>query len=66
LLIGFIGLRFWGDSMINIDIFSLGNEFKSDCGEMFKVISNFSEGKKIFIELEKAEPVEPPEELIKE
>lgn len=44
--------------MINIDTLSLGCEFKDDNGNAFKVISNFSEGKKIFCELELVEPVD--------
>lgn len=37
--------------MINIDVLTLGNEFKNNDGELFKVTSNFSEGDKIFVEL---------------
>ena len=39
--------------MINIDVLTLGCEFKDVDGDIFKVTSNFSEGKKLFVELEK-------------
>lgn len=49
--------------MINIDTLILGNEFKDNDGNTFKVTSNFSEGNKLYVELVKVEPVG---ELIKE
>ena len=52
--------------MLNIDIFTLGNPFKDDSGNDWNVTSNFSEKNKLFIEITKAEPVEPPEDLIPE
>ena len=52
--------------MVNIDVLTLGNELKNDSNEIFKVVSNFSEGKKIFIELELVAPTnEELQELIK-
>lgn len=54
-------------NMINIDVLTLGNELKNDSNELFKVTSNFSEGKKMYVELERVEAVVPPEdEIIKE
>lgn len=52
--------------MVNIDLLTLGNEMKDAQGDIYKVISNFSEGKKIYIELEKQVMVGPAEELIPE
>ncbi len=53
--------------MINIDIFTLGNEFKDDTGNIYKVISHLGEGKKIYIELELVVPVnEPLKELLED
>lgn len=47
--------------MPNIDILTLGNEFKDNNGKVWKVTSNFSQNEnKILVEIEKAE------ELIKE
>lgn len=45
--------------MINIDTLTMGNEFKDEHGDTFKVVSNFSENNKIFVELEKVvnEPI---------
>lgn len=51
--------------MINIDIFTLGNEFKADNGETYAVISNLSEGDRIIVEFKKISN-EPLQELIKE
>ena len=39
---------------------------KNENGEIFKVVSNFSEKDKIFVQLEKVEAVIPPDELLKE
>jgi hypothetical protein len=44
--------------MINIDNLTLGNEWKNDSNEVFKVTSNFSDGKKLYVELELIEKVE--------
>lgn len=52
--------------MISIDTLTLGNEFKDAQGEIYKVTSNFSEGKKLYVELEKQEAVDPAQELIPE
>ena len=55
--------------MFSLPDFTLGNEFKNDTGDILKVVSNFGEGKKIYIELEIQEPavVAPAEnEIIKE
>ncbi len=41
--------------MINIDILTLGCEFKDSNGEIYKVTSNFSQNKKLFVELDKVE-----------
>lgn len=43
--------------MLNIDVLTLGNEFKDADGNIFKVASNFSEKNKLFIELEKQEEI---------
>ena len=51
--------------MTNIDVLTLGNELKNDSNEIFKVVSNFSEGSKIFIELQRSEN-EQLKEIIKE
>jgi len=50
--------------MINIDVFTLGNEFKDEGGNIYKVSSNFSDERKIFVELTPV--LVEPEELIKE
>ena len=50
--------------MINIDTLTLGNELKDEAGNLWKVTSNVSYSEnKFLIELEKVEPVEPPQEL---
>ena len=46
--------------MLNIDVLTIGNVFKDDNGNEWKIVSNFSD-KKIYVELEKAEAVEPLE-----
>lgn len=51
--------------MINIDVFTIGSEFKSDNGETYIVISNFGDKNKLYVELEK-KVEEDKEELIKE
>lgn len=51
--------------MLNIDNFTIGNLFKNDSGEIYKVVSNWGENKRIYIELqlydtefeEKLEPI---------
>jgi hypothetical protein len=50
--------------MLHIDTLTLGNDFKDNDGNIFKVSSNFSEGNKIFVELAKVdnEPLEPIKE----
>ena len=48
--------------MVNIDILTVGNEFKDADGEIYKVQSNFSEEGKIYVELVKVEPAELIEE----
>ena len=45
---------------------TIGTEYKGNDGESYKVSNNFSDKNKMYIELERVEPVEPPEELIKE
>lgn len=52
--------------MLHIDILTVGNEFKNDQGDIFKITSNMNDGKKGFVEYEKVEVVVPPEELIEE
>jgi hypothetical protein len=53
--------------MFSLPDFTLGNEFKNDTGDVLKVVSNFGEGKKIYIELEIQAVVAPAEdEIIKE
>jgi len=39
--------------MLNVDVLTVGAEFKNDSGEILKVVSNFSDEKKVFVELEK-------------
>lgn len=39
--------------MLHIDNLTLGNELKNDQGEVYMVTSNFSDGKKIYVEIEK-------------
>lgn len=48
--------------MFSLPDFTLGNEFKNDTGDILKVVANFGEGKKIYIELERVEVVVPPED----
>ncbi len=53
--------------MVNIDLLTLGNEFKDMDGNIYKVVGNISEGDEIMVRLEKVVPVnEPLQELIKE
>ena len=52
--------------MLNIDNLTLGNEWKNDSNDIYKITSNFSEGNKIYIELEKVANVEPSGEIIPE
>ena len=49
--------------MFSLPDFTLGNEFKNDTGDILKVVSNFGEGKKIYIELDRVEAVVPPNEF---
>ncbi len=44
---------------------TIGTEYKGNDGETYKVTSNFSEGKKIFVELTKVENEE-LQELLKD
>lgn len=48
--------------MINIDCLTLGQEFKDVDGNIFKVVSNFSQINKLFVELERIIP-EPPDPI---
>jgi hypothetical protein len=48
--------------MFSLPDFTLGNTFKNDTGDILKVVANFGEGKKIYIELERVEVVVPPED----
>lgn len=44
--------------MLNIDTLTLGNEFKDNDGEIFKVTSNFSDKDKLYVEITKVTPLE--------
>ena len=50
--------------MLHIDILTVGNEFKNDQGDIFKITSNMNDGKKGFVEYEKVEVVEPLEDKL--
>jgi len=43
--------------MLNVDTLTVGAEFKNDSGEVLKVVSNFSDEKKVYVELEKVKQV---------
>lgn len=49
--------------MLNIDVLTLGNEFKDADGNIFKITSNFSDKDKLYVELGKQQEIQ---ELIKE
>lgn len=46
--------------MINIDVLTVGNEFKNADGDIFKVTGNVADDKEILITLKKVEELEQP------
>jgi hypothetical protein len=51
--------------VLNVDIFTIGNKFKADSGNIYEITTHLAEGNKINIELTLSEPAEVQDELLK-